>query len=253
MKKELFGTIRDNYYRASDGLWSWFNQTNLIIKIMFFVWIVLASSLMKIIGFVFSLGVFLDVISVWIQSKRTIIITAVENMSNNLSIYKVSYIGSPIKAILLSPIAFFFGIIPKWSSTLAVGIHPDLDISTATEYGYFTQLGKAYSKLSLSLFSNLKQHGLFFSPLGLLFALVFGIVIFSISLFFFILIILDYIGWIVSFIRKFVVSSSQAMANQSGKSFMTTIYIPVLLTLFVPLYIALLLIPKIATHEIDSA
>jgi hypothetical protein len=53
MKHELFGAIRDNYFTAS-------------------------SATMKLIGFLFGLGVILDNISIWLQSKRDHLVYAID-------------------------------------------------------------------------------------------------------------------------------------------------------------------------------
>ena len=252
MEKELFGSIRDNYYEASDELWFWFRNSHILLKIVFFLWIVLASATMRIAGFIFSLGIILDKISVWLQSKRTLVIDKIEDVSDSLYYKKSSYLFSPLLGFLLFPVALLLGIIPKWSTTLVVGIHPDLDIGSSLEHGYFIQLGKKYLKLSKSLIVNIKEHGFFFGIIALFIALITAPITLIMSLIFFLLIILDLFGWVVSLIRKFVVSSSQAMASKSGDNAMYTIIMPALLTIFVPVYIFLLLIPKIATHEMST-
>ena len=207
---------------------------------------------MKLLGFIFSLGIILDKISLWLQSKRNGVLNVIDNTTDNLSYKKSSYIISPIVAVIMFPIALLFGLIPKWSTTLMVGISPDLDIGHGTEHGYFTELGKKYLVLAKEYFVNIKEHGFFFGIFALAISIVVIPVLLLMSIAFFILIILDLLGWFVSLIRKFVVGSSQAMANKSGDNAAFAVIMPVLLTLFVPLYLVLLLIPKIATHEMNT-
>lgn len=252
MEKELFGAIRDNYYKASSELWYWFKHTHFLLKVIFFIWIFVASILMKIIGFIFSLGVILDKISVWIQSKRRNLLNAVDTSAETLNYKKSSYLTSPLKVFFIFPMALFLGIIPKWSSTLAVSLHPDVDISEAVEHGYFIKLGKSYLNFIKALFVNIKGNGFFFGAFSLLISLATSPFFLIMSLIFFVLIILDWFSFLVGLIRKFVVGSSQAMANRSGNNAMNTVLMPLLLVLFVPLYLFLLLIPKIAS-EVSSA
>jgi hypothetical protein len=249
MERELFGAIRDNYNNASANLWYWHGRQNSFVKALSFFWVVFASLVMKIIGFTFGLGVFLDKISLWLQSKRDNVIYAIDGSVENLRYEKSAYIFTPITTLILAPIALLLGIVPKWSSTLVSAIHPDLDIGTGIEHGYFTKLGKSYLNLTKELFLNITNHGkLFFLPaLSIAFLLIPLTSI--IAIFFFILIILDFIGWFVGLIRKFVVSSSYAMARNTGNNIGGVITMPIFLTIFVPIYVALLLIPKIATYD----
>ena len=249
MEKELFGAIRDNYNHASENLWYWHRRQNSFVKLLTFIWVAPASIIMQIIGFIFSLGVLLDKISVWLQSKRNYIVDAVDDSSSDLRYYKSSYFLTPIKVVLLSPVALLLGIIPKWSTTLVTAIHPDFDISTGVEHGYFTTLGKTYLNLTKELFKNIGRHGNLFVLPALIISVILAPVLVLISIIFFALILLDIVGWVVGLIRKFVVSSSAAMARTSGNNFGSVISMPIIMTLFVPIYIVLLLIPKIATYD----
>lgn len=249
MEKELFGAIRDNYNHSSDNLWKWYRRQNFFTKIIVFIWILLSSITMKVIGFIFGLGVILDKMSVWLQSKRKYFINLIDSSSSSLWYNKFSYISAPIVAFMIAPIALVFGLIPKWSSTIAVAVHPDFDVSTGIDHGYFAKLGKSYLKLAKELFKNINKHGYFFMLPALIVSLLTAPFISIISLVFFILILLDFIGWIVGLIRKFVVSSSSSLAKTAGNSFGRAVAIPIIMTLFVPLYITLLLIPKIATYD----
>lgn len=249
MEKELFGAIRDNYYSASDHIWSWNRHQNTLVKIIFFPWLIVASGTMKVLGVVFGLGVILDKISVWLQSKRDNVIASIENTTYALCTAKSAYFVTPIKAAILAPIALFLGVVPKWSSTLTVAVHPDFDVSHGIEHGYFTKTGKAYADLSKRLFQCSIKHGVAFSVLSIPLAMLTAPVALLISLVFFLLIVLDYIGWLVGIIRKFVVSSSNSFATASSKNAGNVVLMPLLLTVFVPVYVALLLIPKIATYD----
>ncbi len=249
MERELFGAIRDNYNNASVNLWYWYRRQNSFVKLLTFIWIAPASLVMKIIGFIFGLGVFFDKISLWLQSKRDNIVYAIDNSSENLRYERSAYILTPLKTLILAPIALFLGVVPKWSSTLVSAIHPDLDVGHGIEHGYFTKLGKSYLYLTKQLFGNIVKHGkLFFLP-ALIIALIITPITLSIAIIFFILIILDFIGWFVGLIRKFVVSSSSIMASNSGANIGSVIAMPILLAIFVPIYITLLLVPKIATYD----
>lgn len=251
MQKELFGAIRDNYYQASSELWLWLKKANFLLKFIFFIWVLIASTALKLVGFIFSLGVLLDKVSVWIQSKRRNLLNILDDCSEKLNYEKSGYITSPLLALLFFPIAIFIGLIPKWSSTFVVAIHPDLDVSEAVEHGYFFQLGKKYIKLISKLFKNIATHGYFFGLFSFLISLISCPFILLMSFICFILIILDWLSLLVGFIRKFVINSSQGMARRVGDNVVFTILMPVLLIVFVPLYVFLLLIPKMVT-DMDS-
>jgi len=249
LENELFGTIRDNYFMASSEIWRWNSYQNFFVRFIVFPWLIVVSIIMKTIGFLFGLGVILDLVSVWLQKTRNSVVHVIESSAYNLRYEAFSYFTSPVKSLILAPIVLFLGIIPKWSSTIAVAIHPDLDVSYGIEHGYFIKAGKAYLKLSKMLFICINKHGILVGIFALIIATIFSPITLLIAFFFFSLIILDWIGWLVGLLRKFVVSSSMTMANLSGKNIGTVVLMPILLTLFVPVYIALLLIPKIATYD----
>ncbi len=253
MEKELFAAIRDNYDQASTELWWWFRQKNILLKMIFIFWVLAASITMRIFGFLFSLGIILDKISLWLQSKREWFVNKIEDSKYQIGGGKFPYLFQPIFALILSPIALIFGLIPKWSATLAISAHPDLDNSHGTEYGYFTELGRKYSSLSRAMLSKIFAHGVIFSPIAFAFSLFAVPLLLLVAAIFFALLILDMFGWVVNLIRKFVVSSSENFARSSGKNVFNVILMPTLLTIFVPLYIFLLLIPKIATYEMGQS
>ncbi len=205
MSTELFGAIQSNYNKASFELWSWFKNRNIILKTISLPWIIIASISMNIIGIIFSLGIFLDKISIWLQRKRDWFVNYLDNVAHDIKNEKIQYILSPFWATIVFPIALFLGIIPKWSSTIVSVVHPDLDVSTGTEYGYFTQLGQKYFAISKALLSNAVSHGILFSPISLIISIIFTPLHLLIAILLFLLIVLDWLGYIVSLIRKFVV------------------------------------------------
>ena len=113
---------------------------------------------------------------------------------------------------------------PKWSSTLVTILDSNINPSLGVDHGYFTKLAKAYLQFSKELFLNINKHGKLFILPATIIAIVVMPIFIIISTIFFILIILDYIGWIVSLIRKFVVFSSASMARNSGKNLIEKIF-----------------------------
>lgn len=249
MEKELFGAIRDNYNYASDNLWRWHRRQGIFTRIITFIWIGVSSTIIKIIGFIFGLGVILDYISVWLQNQRNNFINLIDKSAQTLCYRKISYMSAPILAFVLAPIALIFGLIPKWSSTIVAAAHPDLDFSLGTEHGYFVKLGKSYLNLAKALFININKHGYFFILPALLIFIFSTPIVILISLVFFLLVVLDIIGWVVGLIRKFVILSSAFFAKKTDSNIVSIISMPILMILFVPIYIVLLLIPKIATYD----
>lgn len=251
MEKELFGAIRDNYYLAGKSLWSWLKNRHIILQIIFFLWVLIASLAMYGIGFIFSLGVVLDKFSVFILEKRDLSIDFISKSTDKLYYSKTAYFLTPILAILISPICFILGIIPKWSSTILSTADAEFETSYEKEFGFFKRLGNSYLNLVAHLFKNLNSHGYLFAILALITTLLSSPILILIGLFFYIFIILDYVGWIVSIMRQFVVDSSYKFARNIGTSSVNSFLMPVLLVIFVPVYIVLLLVPKIASYDAD--
>jgi hypothetical protein len=247
MSVELFGKISENYDNASKNLWYWHRYKNVLIKIVTIPWILLSSIAMKAISIFFSMGIIFDKLSIWLEKQRHHVISSLESSNRNLQWNKIAYITSPLKAALLAPIALFLGIFPKWSSTImAVGTGDGF--SHGTEHGFFTQLGKHYLVLVKNMFSYAFSHGFFFGLIAIVLSTIVAPVALIISAIFFILIILDLLSWLVELIREFIVVSSAYLARNVGNNFISTVFFPVVLTLLVPVYVVLILIPKISSQ-----
>lgn len=247
MSVELFGEISGNYGDAARNLWEWHRDKNIVIRLISFPWIIFASIIMKIVSMFFSLGVIFDALSIWLENQRHHVVKSLESLNENISISKLAYFSSPIKAALLAPIALFLGVFPKWSSTvMALGAGDD--ISEGTDHGFFWQLSKQYFFLVRNMFSYSFSHGFFFGLIGLVLSVIVTPVALIIALIFSVLIILDALSWFVELIREFIVWSSSTLARRTGNSLVGNIFYPTLLTILVPLYIALLIIPKISSQ-----
>lgn len=247
MSVELFGEISGNYGNAAGNLWGWHKSKNFIIRVITFPWIVFASIIMKIASIIFGFGVIFDVLSIWLENQRHLVIEALESLNENISRSKLAYISSPIKAAFLAPIALFLGIFPKWSSTI-MALGGGDEISGGTDHGFFWQLSKQYFFLVKNMFSYSFSHGFIFGLIGLVLSVIVTPIALVIAIIFAILIILDALSWFVELIREFIVWSSSTLARKTGNSLLGSIFYPTLLTLLVPLYIALLIIPKISSQ-----
>ncbi len=252
--KELFKAIRDNYYLAATNIWGWYKE-RWLLRLITLPFILIGILLMFIIGTVFSLGIFLDQVSTFLEKRRKLFISFIEDKATNIRYSKISFLFSPLIIVLSFPICLILGLFPKWSVTLIV-VLDDYDIDdisqTSTEHGFFARCSKAYLNFLGILWSYTVKHGfLFFFPaLGI--AIIFSPFIIAISIVCVVLILLDFLGFLFGLIRKFVVNSSGKMARAADKGFPQVFIMPILLTLFVPLYLFLLLIPKIAS-EYDSS
>jgi len=62
-------------------------------------------------------------------------------------------------------------------------------------------------------------------------------------------IILDLFSWLIEIIREFVINSSEFLAHNTSRNMFNVVIMPVLLVGLFPIYIFLLLIPKISTQN----
>lgn len=247
MSVELFGEISNNYVNAAKELWSWHKYKNIVVKILMLPWVVIASATMKVIALIFMAGIIFDKLSLWLERQRKSVIAVLENKNRKLAINKSAYILSPILAGLLAPIALLLGIFPKWSSTLMV-VSTDDSFSSGTEHGFFFQLSKQYFLLVTNMLANSFKHGAIFWIVAIPLTLIVTPIALIISLMFLVLTVLDILSWLVELIRQFIVSSSAALSRRSGSSIGGVIFYPTILVLLVPVYLVLLLIPKISSQ-----
>lgn len=241
---ELFEKISDNYSQASHRVWSWHRYSNILMKIIYLPWVIFASIVLNIIAFIFGLGILLDRLSLWLQSKRYKLLDQLDDSIHDIYWKKSGYISSPISATLLIPFALLFGIFPKWSSTVS-----EAAISTDTQHGFFVDVSQKYFSLVVSMLKNIFKHGIFVSLISIPSAIIFAPFFAGVALFFSLLIILDLFSWLIEIIREFVINSSEFLAHNTSRNMFNVVVMPLLLVGLFPIYIFLLLIPKISTQN----
>jgi len=242
---ELFKTISGNYSLSSSEMWYWLRYKNILIKAIMIFWILPISIILKIISFIFSLGIFLDSFSSWLWNKRDNALYSLESSTYGLSYKKTSYILTPIEATLLFPYYILLGIIPKFSSVVSGNTDNNLDLG----HGYFFKLGNLYLNLAKELLFNSFKHGILFFPIAIIITILIAPLSTIVGIFFYLFIVLDLFGWFIVIIREFIVTSSGKLARTSSNNFFTIIINPPLLIILSPMYLLLIFIPKFSTYD----
>ena len=246
---ELFESIASNYTLAAAGVRRWYGRLPTLAKILAWPWPLLAIPVLTLLSLLFRLGVVFDIMARWLERHRSKIINALERWEIDLSLSNVAYFSVPIKGILLLPLVILLGVFPKFSTTSEFDSdETGLDI----EHGFFWQVSKGYLRIGRALMRNVGRHGVLFMPLALIIALFAAPSAVVVGLFFMLFIFLDWLGWLIDRIRGWVVNSSAGLARRSGDNLLSSIVMPLALTLLFPVYLLLLLIPKVATYDSSS-
>lgn len=247
---QLFETMSYNFKLSANGVWAWYRKQYFATKVLALIWAVIASIILTSISWIFKIGIIFDFLASWLQKGRNKVISRLDRWANDLKWKKFAYFTVPIKIVLLLPLALLLGILPKFSTEVdVVGADNDkVDIN----HGFFFKVAVAYLVIAKSLIFSSFKHGILFIPIGLLISFYIVPMAILIALFFFIFILLDLLGWIIEVIRNLVLSSSYNLAKNTGNNTFTVILLPSLLIILFPIYILLILIPKISSYDSNS-
>jgi len=242
---ELFQSMRGNYQTAAQNLWLWYRRQYSLLKWLIWPWPLLVGSVLGLIGGVFALLSVLDGLARWLRRRREAVVSRLENSANRLCWYKSAYFTAPLVGLFWFPLGILLGLFPKFSSEVDSG---DADVN----HGFFFRLAKAYLLLGKNLLTCSLRHGVLFFPIALLIAGFTAPVAVMAGLFFLVFILLDAIGFLVDLLRQGVVNSSRVLARGTDSNLFTALALPLLLILLFPVYLLLLLIPKISTYDSGS-
>ena len=246
---DLFESISANYSLAGRGVKRWYGRLPLLAKLIAWPWPLLAIPVLSVLSLLFKLGIVFDAMARWLERRRTRMIGALRRWETDLAYSAGAYFTVPILGTLLLPLVILLGVFPKFSTTSDFDTgDTQLDI----DHGFFWQVGTGYLRIARSLLTNVARHGVLFLPIALLIALFTAPAAAVVGALMLVLIVLDWLGWLIDRIRGWVVTSSGQLARRAGDGLFGSVAMPLLLTLLFPVYILLLLIPKVASYDSSS-
>ncbi len=244
---ELFQSMRGNYQTAARNVWFWYRRQHSLVKLLAWPWPLLAGSVLGVIGWFFAVLTLFDGLAVWLQNRRNGVLIRLENQANALRWRKSAYFTAPLAGVFWFPFAIVLSLSPKLSSSVDGEVSASMDMNV--HHGFFFRLANAYGLLGKNLLTYSFRHGVVFFPIALLIAVVFAPLAVLAGLFFLVFILLDAIGFLNDLLRRGVVNSSRVLANWTNANLFAVLAAPLLLAILFPVYLLLLLIPKISTYD----
>ncbi|MCP4701019.1 MAG: hypothetical protein GY862_29825 [Gammaproteobacteria bacterium] len=239
--------MSNNFRVAARGLWNWQRRQSLLLKLIAWIWVLPAGLVLTLISWVFKLGWIFDFFARLLRGGRNWALSILNRGARRLQWRKSAYLTVPVTGLVLWPLAILLGLFPKLGADLDAADDPadafDMD------HGFFFALTKSYLLIGWNYLRYSFSQGLFM-PVALFLSLFVVPSAWAIALFFAVFILLDWLGVIVEWIRRGVASSSHALAIRAGRNIFFVMVIPVLLVVLFPIYVLLLLIPKVSSYDV---
>jgi hypothetical protein len=198
-----------------------------------------------IIGLIFFLLMFLDILSIVVDKIRTTLLKTIENLSHSIAYSFWSFLFSPIILIFVSILFLGSLLLPKLSS--------DIELKGTTKFladifdarGVFKKVNKILWNASNRMFQYINRVPLFLKPILGIIAIIQSIILLFVGLLFFILIPLDWISNFLDNIRESLINKVDILISKLPRSFINFLTYPIALFFLSWLILATFLIPKI--------
>ena len=248
MVSGTFSSIGNSYAKAIGSLFYHAVHATFILKIPFLILSVIYSIFLIFISIVFYLLIVIDWLSNIINRIRIIFLSIMESSSWNIDSNLISFIVRPIVIVLLSPIFFISLFIPKLSGNSIGDVLANESKSVANGMGVFGKIrGVLWGSIG-RLFRYVSSSSVLLFPITLPIAIIYSVVLFVLGLFFMLLVPLDWLSSLIDSVRVGIVryvDNSQSSIRYSTPSFL---FKPIFLSVLAPVFLALLLIPKLTSQ-----
>jgi len=119
--------------------------------------------------------------------------------------------------------------------------------------GVFSCIGTSYIKAAKNTFYFTKRGAPFLlKPFALVFALFYSVTLLMISLFFYALIILDWLGNLTDTLRKSLLNAMDGHSRKINNGILSFILSPIIIVLLSPLFLLSVFIPKVSSNPIEN-
>ncbi len=118
--------------------------------------------------------------------------------------------------------------------------------------GIFSYIGTSYVKAAKNTFYFTKHAPFLLKPFALAFALFYSVILLIISLFFYALIILDWLGNLTDTLRKGLLNAIDRQSRKINNGILSFILSPIIIVLLSPLFLLSVFIPKVSSNPIEN-
>jgi len=248
MKPGIYAHIANSYKQASGNCLTYMRRLPWILRPFFFPVALLYALVLLLISAVFYFLIILDKLGQFTDWVRKSILNAMSNQRYYLDESLMDFIFRPIFLVLLSPLFLASLIVPKMSSDPVEDFIAQETAGVLDGAGAFKVVNKIVWGAAKRLFSYVSNTSLLLMPITASIAIIYSIVLIVIGLLFAILIPLDWVSLLIESMRQHIARTAYRLQNKVDRNFGSFLFVPILLTLLVPVFLALLIVPKFTTQ-----
>jgi len=248
MKAGIFFHIADSYKQASANCLAYIGRLPWLFKPFCFPVALIYAIVLLASSAVFYILVVFDKLGQLTDWLRNLILNEMSTQRYNLSNSLMAFLFRPIVLALLSPLFLISLVVPKMSSDPVEDfiMHESVEILDGT--GAFKTVNGILWDDAKRLFVYVSNISLLLMPVTAVIAVVYSLILIIIGLVFAILIPLDWLSLLIETMRQYIARTAHRLQYKVDQSFSTFLFTPLFLTLLVPIFLVLLVVPKFTTQ-----
>lgn len=249
MHSGLFAAMASGYSLGARSLWSFLRGLPLILRPVVALWVIPASLVLKLTGLLFSVGIVFDVLAAMVDRIRGGILGWLRGTIAGMQSSRLVYVFAPVPVVVLTPLVLLAGLLPKIGMQDVVFDHDDTEVEP--DGRYYGRVRRVYGELVTTALAGLAGHGWWFLPLALAPGLLIAVWGLGCTVLAFALQALDLISWLVDWLRNVATGTLHSLGRGAGSGFVGAVAAPVVMVVLAPIYLLILLIPKLSTSGPD--
>lgn len=243
----IFASVGQSYFNALDSISHYWQRAHWLLKPVLFPVACLYSLALLIISVIFYAGIVFDWLGKLTDWTRQSILNAMKNQSDRIDNSLSAFLFRPIWLLLLSPLLLGSLLFPKLSSDTLDSFGGDADDFFEGD-GAFKMVNAVFLQGAGRLFDYVAHTHLLLKPLTAAVAIVYSLMLIAVGFGFALLIPLDWLSSLVETIRQWIARTAYQLQHRISESFAHFLLMPLLLIALAPVFMVLLIIPKMTSQ-----
>gem|GEM_PF-2828694 len=247
MAAGLFVSTSDGYLSAARSLWSWLKGSPWLLRPIWLFWVVPASLVVWFLGGLIRGGIVFDFIASLVDGLRDRVIGQIQRRAYAMAASRLAYLLAPLWMLVWLPVVLIVGFVPKIGLAEVLIDHHWDDHDGKPDGRFFQRAATAYQGVLSAALRGLTGHGWAFFPVAAVVMVAMVALCAAAIGLCWSLRLLDWVSSITDWLRKAVVRSAAGLGRGAGSGLFGALVCPVLLAGLFPLFLAVLLVPKLST------
>jgi hypothetical protein len=247
MNAGVFAKVGQSYFNALDSISHYWERAHGVLKPVLFPIACVYSFMLLIISIIFYAGIVFDWLGKLTDWIRQYILDAMKNQSYCIDNSLGSFLFRPIFLLLLSPLLLASLLFPKLSSDTLDSFSGDVGDFFDGD-GAFKTVKTVFLQGAGRLFDYVASTHLLLKPVTAVVAIVYSLILMAVGFGFALLIPLDWLSRLVEITRQWIASTAYQLQQRIYQSFMQFMLVPPLMIVLAPLFMLLLIIPKLTSQ-----